>query len=224
MSDQMTLKDSPSAISSPESADGVTLCDSLTGMMTDPSGQAPVRANLSAMREQDLDLQTGVTCGRLSAISSASASLQSSLENRLRQKLSTSGSTLYTLTWKEWVTPSGACRFRLRASAPRTLGKERTGWQTPRARGDAGGSRWKTGEVKNLEDQARVFCLSRGLTIQEVAQLSLSATFVRRLMGFPEEWDACAVTATPLTPKPQKSSSKVVTTSLTDSTFAEDLC
>jgi len=30
-----------------------------------------------------------------------------------------------------------------------------TGWLTPRARGDAGGSRWEVGNYRNLEDQAR---------------------------------------------------------------------
>lgn len=29
------------------------------------------------------------------------------------------------------------------------------GWQTPRARGDAGGSRWETGDLRNLEDQVK---------------------------------------------------------------------
>ncbi len=76
---------------------------------------------------------TSGTCGLRGTGSSASAALQSSLESRLRVRLSILGSTLYTLTWKRWTTPSGVSRFRLRASAPRTSGTGRTGWPTPTA-------------------------------------------------------------------------------------------
>lgn len=77
---------------------------------------------------------TSGTCGLRGTGSSASADLQSSLENRLRARLSSLGSTLYTLTWKRWTTPSGVSRFRLRASAPRTSETARTGWPTPTTR------------------------------------------------------------------------------------------
>ncbi len=77
---------------------------------------------------------TSGTCGLRGIGSSASAALQSSLESRLRAQLSSLGSTLYTLTWKRWTTPSGVSRFRLRASAPRTSGTGRTGWPTPTTR------------------------------------------------------------------------------------------
>lgn len=50
-----------------------------------------------------------------------------------RQKTASLGSTLYNLTWKPWVTPSGVSRFRLRASVRRTSGIEITGWPTPSA-------------------------------------------------------------------------------------------
>ncbi|AIT21263.1 putative methyl transferase protein [Burkholderia thailandensis E254] len=76
---------------------------------------------------------TSGTCGLRGTGSSASADLQSSLESRLRARLSSLGSTLYTLTWKRWTTPSGVSRFRLRASAPRTSETGCTGWPTPTA-------------------------------------------------------------------------------------------
>ena len=44
------------------------------------------------------------------------------------------GSTLYKLTWKPWVMPSGLLRSRLRASVLRTSETERTGWVTPTSR------------------------------------------------------------------------------------------
>lgn len=77
--------------------------------------------------------------GQPSITSSASASLQRSLENKLRAKTQILGSTLYTMTWKPWVTPSGRSRFRLRASVRRTSETGCTGWPTPsRANGDGG--------------------------------------------------------------------------------------
>lgn len=74
---------------------------------------------------------TSGTFGHPSTGSSKSAGLQSFLESRLRARLSTLGSTLYKLTWKPWITPSGVSRFRLRASVLRTSETARTGWPTP---------------------------------------------------------------------------------------------
>lgn len=74
---------------------------------------------------------TSGTFGPPSTTSSASAALQSSLENRLRASTQMLGSTLYKLTWKPWVTPSGRSRSRLRASARPTSEIAHTGWPTP---------------------------------------------------------------------------------------------
>ena len=71
------------------------------------------------------------TYGQPSTTSSSSAALQQSLESRLRARTQALGSTLYTLTWKPWVTPSGRSRFRLRASVRRTSATDCTGWPTP---------------------------------------------------------------------------------------------
>lgn len=134
MSDLMTCEATTSAISSPGSASGRTRFDALDGPMTDLFGPAPVRANLSPRQAKELGLMTSGTSGLRGTGSSASAALQSSLESRLRVRLSSLGSTLYTLTWKGWTTPSGVSRFRLRASAPRTSATGRTGWPTPTTR------------------------------------------------------------------------------------------
>ena len=77
---------------------------------------------------------TSGTYGRTSIGSSKSADLQSCLESRLRARTQGLGSTLYKLTWKPWVTPSGQSRFRLRASALRTSEIAFTGWVTPTTR------------------------------------------------------------------------------------------
>ena len=100
---------------------------------------------------------TSGTSGHLLPGSSSSANLQSSLESRLRAKLSTLGSTLYTLTWKPWATPSGSSRFRLRASVRRTSETDCTGWPTPAARDWKGATleRWGT-NARPLNEVARL--------------------------------------------------------------------
>jgi hypothetical protein len=76
--------------------------------------------------------------GRTGTTSSMSVDLASSLASRLRARTASAGSTLYTLTWKQRVTPSGRSISALRASAPRTSGKDsssqQSGWVTPTTR------------------------------------------------------------------------------------------
>lgn len=82
---------------------------------------------------------TSGTCGLRSIGSSASAALSACLANRLQAAMQISGSTLYRLIWRPWTAPSGVCRFRLRASVPRTSATAPTGWPTPTTRD------WKDG-------------------------------------------------------------------------------
>lgn len=131
MSHLTTFEDSRSATSSPVSASGLIPCASPDGLTISPSGQAPVRASLSARQAKEMGLMTSGTYGQHSSGSSKSADLSMSLANRLQQVTQTHGSTLYKQTWKEWTTPSGLCRFRQRASVRRTSGNELTGWPTP---------------------------------------------------------------------------------------------
>lgn len=159
MYDPTTCADIPNAISSPESAYGPTLYDLLHGRTIEQSGQAVARASLSARQVQELGLLTSGTFGPTSTTSLRSAALQSSLENRLRAKLQTLGSTLYKLTWKPWIMPSGLSRSRLRASVLRTSETEPTGWPTPTTADGSGGGQAKRamGETRhgsNLNDFA----------------------------------------------------------------------
>lgn len=62
---------------------------------------------------------TSGTFGRTGSTSSASTSLQRSLESRLQASTRSLGSTLFRLTWKARVTPSGRSISRLAASVPR---------------------------------------------------------------------------------------------------------
>jgi len=161
MSHLQTLPDTHSVISSQALASGHSPYVERDGQMTFLYGPAVVRASLSARQALKLGLMTRATSGQVLPGSSKSAALQSPLESRLQVKLSSLGSTLYKLTWKQWATPSGVCRFRLRASVPRTSETVRTGWQTPvahearlgyqRRRGDTKGSQVSlTTEVVNF--------------------------------------------------------------------------
>lgn len=133
MSHLTTSEDLHSAISSPELASGPIPSASQDGRTINLSGLAPVRASLSARQAKEMGLLTSGIYGPTSSISSASADLSMSLANRLQQVTQTHGSTLYKLTWKEWDTPSGLRRFRLRASVRRTSESELTGWPSPLA-------------------------------------------------------------------------------------------
>jgi len=112
--------------------------DFLAGQMIAPSGAAPVRANLSARQAKVKGLMTSGTYGPPGTGSSNSVDLVSSLVNRLRAKTALLGSTLYKLTWKDWITPGGGSISALRGSVRRTSGKDssssRKGWATPQAR------------------------------------------------------------------------------------------
>lgn len=203
-------------------------CGSLVGPITDLYGQGHALANLSARQAREKGLLTSGIYGLLGITSSGIASLQSSLESRLKARFDTNGSILFKMTWKDSVTPLGHRVCLLRASGRRTsdndfgswptvsasdtrsyskkavedwlAGKTQnqhnldlnlaselaswstprandsekrgavandprnglvskaalTGWLSPRARGDAGGSRFERGDIRNLEDQVKL--------------------------------------------------------------------
>ena len=149
MSDPTTCGVTHSIISSPGSVDGLTPYALPDGRTISASGLAAALASLSHRQVKALGLTISGICGPPSSTSSASVALQSSLESRLQARLRTCGSTLYTLTWKAWVTPSGVSRSRLRASVRRTsatgtIGLE-SAWPTPTTRD------WKDGaECQNV--------------------------------------------------------------------------
>ena len=123
--------DTPNAIFSQASEDGHAHYSLPGGQQVDLFGPDHAPANPSAQPVKAQVSPTTDTCGPTSSGLSPSARLQLCLESRLRARLQTLGSTLYTLTWKPWVMPSGVSRSRLRASAPRTSGTGLTGWPTP---------------------------------------------------------------------------------------------
>lgn len=150
MSDPTTSRDTPSATSSRESVSGLSLYVAPDGRILDPSGQAVAPASLSPRQAKVVGLLTNDTSGPRSTGSSSSVALESSLVSRLRVKLQSLGSTLYKLTWKPWVMPSGHSRFRLRASVRRTSETERTGWVTPTSRDHKDSPGWSRNGMERI--------------------------------------------------------------------------
>jgi hypothetical protein len=133
---QGNLLDLPNAISSQESASGPTPSDLRAGQTKDRFGPEVVLANLSARQAEKTGLLMSGTYGHTGSTSFNTANRKASLSlvNRLRRLTDLLGSTLYTLTWKPRVTPSGRVIYALRASVPRTLDRDFSGWPTTSAR------------------------------------------------------------------------------------------
>jgi hypothetical protein len=131
MSSQASFFDTPNATSSPASVSGPTPSAAPAGPTISPAGRVPHPANLSARQAAEKGLLTSGTYGRRSITSSESAALQSSLESKLTRRLSSRGSTLFTLIRKRLITPLARSYFLLRASARRTDDTGPILWDTP---------------------------------------------------------------------------------------------
>ena len=111
------------------------------GLTVDLFGRVVAHASRSAPQAIKKEPPTSAISGPSGSISSASAALQLFLVNKLKQQLTTAGSTLFKLTWKEKTTPAGRSVSLLRASALRTSGSDSGLWPTTLAsdsRGSAG--------------------------------------------------------------------------------------
>src|SRR6187399_594687 len=145
MSDQlnlfppMTSEDSPACISSQESRSGTTPSPSPDGLPINPSGQeaapaAPSPQPVSAKRKT-----IRAIFGQTSFASSKHEDLSASLASRYRRLTASAGSTLYSLTWTQRLTPSGHSISAQRASALPTSAKDcigALGWPTPCVKDD----------------------------------------------------------------------------------------
>ena len=131
MLEPVILPDTCSAISSPALVAGATPCALPDGPTTDLFGRAVAHASPSVpLARKKAPLMTGIS-GLPGSISSASAALESSLVNKLKQRLTTGGSILFNLIWKAKATPAGRQVYRLRASGRRTSDKDCGSWPTP---------------------------------------------------------------------------------------------
>ena len=175
-----TCRTSPNATSSQASVDGRSRFGSLDGQMIDLFGPVPVPANLSARQARELGLLTSGTFGRHSTISSASVSLQRSLESKLQARLGLPGSTVFKLTWKHRATPLGRLICALRASGPITSGSVSTGLPTPSGTSNHG----KNHVAGRLDEWGGSSIPFRGTEIGKVH----SPGFELWVMGFPAVW------------------------------------
>lgn len=121
------------------SESGHTLSDAPDGRTTDRCGLGRVLVNLSARQAKEEGLLTSGTYGLRFTTSSASADLSRCLVNRLRLKTDSRGSMLYSLTWKQRVTPLGRLIYALRASALRTSDSGCGSWRSPQSSDGEGG-------------------------------------------------------------------------------------
>ena len=131
MSRQGSLWNTANATSLPGLEDGPGRCGSPGGPMTGRCGPDHALARVSARQAEAGGLLTSGTYGRTISTSSGSAGLQSFLESRLRRNLPYPGLTLFRMTWKVRVTPSGRLICALRASGRSTSGKGCGSWPTP---------------------------------------------------------------------------------------------
>ena len=131
MLEPVTLPDLFSAISSPALVAGATPCALPDGPRTDLFGQAVAPANLSVpLARKKAPPMIGIS-GLPGSISFASAALTLSLVSRLKARLTTDGSILFSLTWKAKATPAGRSVSLLRASARRISDNDFGLWPTP---------------------------------------------------------------------------------------------
>jgi hypothetical protein len=131
MSPRKTSKEFAGPTSSPGSEGGHSPSSSLGGQKIKKSGLGRAPASRSRSLAAERESRTSGISGLNSPGSSETAALQSSLENRLRALLASSGSPEFVLTWKHWDMQSGPPICALRASAPRIDGSASTGWVTP---------------------------------------------------------------------------------------------
>lgn len=141
MFDLMNCEDIPSATSSQELAAGPMPSDLQGGPMTDPSGQEAVPASHSAQQDARQEKQMNVTFGPSGTGSSASAALQQSLGNKLRQQLPTGGLTMFIKDWKRKVTPLGRQYCQLAVSARPISATDCGLWVSPTAQDHSRGNK-----------------------------------------------------------------------------------
>ena len=145
MSDQLPMFDltnceaTGNVTSSPAADSGPSRSGRPGGPTTDQPGAEAAPVQVSARPAKEQGLATLVTSGRIGFNSSRSFALQSSLANRLVQRLDTAGSTLFNLTWRERTTPLGRRYLERAASGRRTSGNGFTSVPTPQTADMTGG-------------------------------------------------------------------------------------
>lgn len=126
-----------------------------------PAGQVHPPASLSASPVSKSDSTTRDTLPQNSAILSRSASLQSSLANRLQQRLSPDGLIFYSVKWKQKATPARRQYCQLVASKRHTNATDyflarREAWPTTTANNATGAGTGGRAGGPNLQTAAQL--------------------------------------------------------------------
>lgn len=133
-SNRPNCKATRNVTSSPASADGRSHYSLPDGRKTNRCGRDHAHASHSVLPDDKKVKTTIDTYGLSGNASSASAALQQSLENRLRQQLPTGGLTMFIKGWKRKATPLGRLYCQLAVSARPIDVKDYGLWPTPKAR------------------------------------------------------------------------------------------
>jgi hypothetical protein len=139
MSRQAILQGTPNAISLQVLESGATHYVNQDGLIVDLFGQVVAHANPLALQATAKEQTTSGTCGQSGLNLSSSADLTLFLANKLKAQLSTDGSTLFNLTWKEKTTSLGLRVSLLRASVRRISDTDCTSWRSPQRSDGEGG-------------------------------------------------------------------------------------
>jgi len=207
-----TSEDTDSAISSQESEAGRLPSDGQEPKTSKMSGPDHVPVSRFRSLDSKKAMPTNDTSGPLFTASSPSASLQSSLENRLRQRMDVNGSPECVLIWNQWDMPAGPPICRLAASVRRTA---ETGFgllPTPSASEHKDHAQAKT--LATLEHRekggggrlARRICGNSTTLRYNEDRVGLNPSFACWMMGYPPKWENCAPTAMPSSRKSQRNS------------------
>ena len=136
---QANLQGTTSAISLQVLESGVTHYVNQDGQIVDLFGQVVAHANHLALQVTAKEQTTSATCGQSGLNLSSSADLTLFLANKLKAQLSTDGSTLFKMTWKEKTTSLGLRVSLLRASVRRISDTDCTSWRSPQKSDGEGG-------------------------------------------------------------------------------------
>lgn len=162
-----------------------------------------------ASRFQTLDTKKrkkmSAICGQNGLDSLESVILQESLENKLRQRLDSIGSTLYNLTWKAKTTPLGKRYLEHQALANCTEDTDFFSLPTLAARE---GKDWARASLlarlSRGDGVAKKICLKSQILRSSEQKVGLNPSFGRWMMTIPPEWELYMPTETRLSRRSQQ--------------------